>query len=107
MRRAPAGDEAARGDEATTEDPITTSSGEAISGEARTGEASSCRPPLRTTTFLLPNLPQLDDHPKSVFESMEAIMTLVFEESEEILQELVASILSRLERDNFLPWFSS
>ncbi|GAB2222863.1 hypothetical protein Drorol1_Dr00016993 [Drosera rotundifolia] len=41
-----------------------------------------------------------DDHPKSVFESMEAIMTLVFEESEEILQELVASILSRLERDN-------
>ncbi|GAB2286570.1 hypothetical protein Dimus_020967 [Dionaea muscipula] len=40
-----------------------------------------------------------DNHPENVFSSMETIMTLVLEESEEISPELITSILSCLERD--------
>ncbi|GAB2276360.1 hypothetical protein Dimus_011090 [Dionaea muscipula] len=40
-----------------------------------------------------------DNHLETVFTSMETIMTLVLEESEEISPELIISILSRLESD--------
>lgn len=41
-----------------------------------------------------------DNHPEDIFQSMEAIMTLVLEESEDICPELLSSILLYLKRNN-------
>ncbi|XP_059643018.1 sister chromatid cohesion protein PDS5 homolog C-like isoform X2 [Cornus florida] len=41
-----------------------------------------------------------DDHPENVFSSMETIMTLVLEESEDISLELLTPILASVKKDN-------
>jgi len=41
-----------------------------------------------------------DYHPENVFTSMETIMSLVLEESEEISLELLTPILASVKRDN-------
>lgn len=41
-----------------------------------------------------------DHHPENVFSSMEMIMTLVIEESEDISQELLSPLLAALRKDN-------
>ncbi|WOG87834.1 hypothetical protein DCAR_0207066 [Daucus carota subsp. sativus] len=41
-----------------------------------------------------------DDHPKNIFESMETIMTVVLEESEDVSVELLMPILAILKRGN-------
>lgn len=41
-----------------------------------------------------------DDHPENVFTSMETIMTLVLEESEDIPTELLSPILASIKKDN-------
>lgn len=41
-----------------------------------------------------------DYHPKNVFSSMELIMTLVIEESEDISQDLLSLLLAVVRKDN-------
>ncbi|XP_010526241.1 PREDICTED: muscle M-line assembly protein unc-89 [Tarenaya hassleriana] len=47
-----------------------------------------------------------DNHPDNVFSSMETIMTLVLEESEEISPELLSPILEYVRKDNQVPQIS-
>ncbi|XP_010552091.1 PREDICTED: ABC transporter F family member 4-like isoform X2 [Tarenaya hassleriana] len=47
-----------------------------------------------------------DHHPDNVFSSMETIMTLVLEESEEISPELLSPILDYVRKDNEVPQIS-
>lgn len=46
-------------------------------------------------------------HPENVFASMETIMTLVIEESEDISPELLSPVLASVKKDNEVKVFSS
>jgi len=41
-----------------------------------------------------------EHHPENVFSSMETIMTLVLEESEDISLDLLSSLLTSIKKDN-------
>lgn len=47
-----------------------------------------------------------DDHPESVLSSMQTIMTVLLEESEDVRQDLLAILLSTLGREKRVSTFS-
>lgn len=60
--------------------------------------------------MLLTNVQQTtfrEYHPENVFASMETIMTLVIEESEDISPELLSPVLASVKKDNEVNFFLS